>query len=131
MTLGALEVPATYVLATLRGLFEGDGHIENFVHRPTVKAYPLYAYERLRLSFNSASRAHLEWIASTVETNLLVGGCIQQLKPRPRRHPFFRLTYGKHASILLLRAMYPSPDVPKLERKWKIWNDYARRNSLS
>lgn len=32
---------------------------------------------------------------------------------------------------MLLRAIYPNPVVPKLERKWKTWNDYAGRNGLN
>lgn len=131
LTLGRLDVPAPFVLPTVRGLFEGDGHIENFVHRPTVKKYPDYVYERLRVSFNSASRAHIEWIASAVAATLHITGWISELPPRPGSHALFRLTYGKHASIALLQAIYPSPDVPMLERKWKVWNDYARRNSLT
>src|SRR2546428_11130898 len=31
LTLGALSVPDRYFFPTLRGLFEGDGHIQNFV----------------------------------------------------------------------------------------------------
>jgi hypothetical protein len=127
LVLGALDVPQEFLFPTLRGLFDGDGHIENFFHRPTTKTYPDYTYERLRTHFNSASFGHLEWIHSRVEATLGVRGLIEKLAPRPNRNDFFRLRYGKHASIVLLRAMYPDPDVPKLERKWRIWVDYERR----
>lgn len=32
--------------------------------------------------------------------------------------------------MALLLALYPEPDVPKLERKWEIWNDFATRRVL-
>src|SRR5438874_4996726 len=62
LVLGALDVPDEFLGPALRGLFEGDGHILNFIHHPTPKTYPNYLYERLWTFFNSASRPHLEWI---------------------------------------------------------------------
>ena len=38
---------------------------------------------------------------------------------------------GNRASIALLPLMYPFVDVPKLERKWAIWNDYKKRHALN
>jgi hypothetical protein len=131
LVLGGIDVPDAHLPSLLRGLFEGDGHVQNFVHRPTPSTYPDYEYERLWVFFNSASRPHLQWIKSRVETLLGLRGYIERLKTKPGRHHFFRLKYGKHGSIALLRTMYPSATVPKLERKWKIWDDYARRNLLN
>jgi hypothetical protein len=130
LVLGAIAVPDEHVFPLLRGLFEGDGHIHNFTHRPTKRTYPDYAYERLWVFFNSASRSHLEWIREQVAGQLGIRGYLEQLKPQPGRHEFFRLKFGKYASIKLLRAMYPDPSVPMLERKWKIWADYEERHGL-
>lgn len=131
LILGEIDVPDAYLPPLLRGLFEGDGHIQNFVHRPTVGNYPDYEYERLWVFFNSASRPHLEWIRTRIAALLDLRGYIEEQKAEPGAHDFYRLKYGKHASIALLRIMYPTADVPKLERKWKIWNDYVSRNGLS
>jgi hypothetical protein len=57
-------------------------------------------------------------------------GRIEQLPRKEGRHDFFRLRYGNLESPLLLRAMYPSPEVPMLERKWRIWEDYRGRHGL-
>jgi hypothetical protein len=130
LTLGALAVPDAFLFPALRGLFEGDGHIQNFVHKPTLATYPNYEYERLVVCFNSASRLHLEWIQERVRTVAQQVGAIQKFR-KPNRHDFFRLMYGKHASIALLSAMYPTDDVPKLERKWRTWEDYRQRHGLS
>ena len=131
LVLGAIDAPDDVLAPLFRGLLEGDGSILNFVHHPTVKAAPDYEHERLSVVFNSASRAHIEWIRSRAGSLFSVTGSIYQRRPVEGRHDFFRLAYGKHDSITLLSAMYPSSDVPKLERKWRIWQDYARRHGLN
>ncbi len=62
LTLGAIDAPDAYLLPLVRGLLDGDGHIADFLSRPTIATYPNYEYERLWVCFNSASRPHLEWI---------------------------------------------------------------------
>jgi hypothetical protein len=130
LILGAIDVPDAVLAPCLRGLFEGDGHISNFVHPPTLKTYPNYTYERLWTNFNSASRRHLVWIQERVLSSFGLIGRIEQLPRKEGRHDFFRLKYGNLESPSLLRAMYPSADVPKLERKWRIWEDYRVRHRL-
>lgn len=130
LILGAIDAPDAVLGPLLRGLFEGDGHIQNFAHHPTTRTYPNYTYERLGTFFNSASRAHLAWIQERVESFLGLPGRIEQLSPREGRHDFFRLKYGNRESPILLRAMYPCAEVPKLERKWRIWEDYRLRHVL-
>src|SRR6266508_1205512 len=131
LILGGIDVPDEFLCPTLRGLFEGDGHISNFTHRPTLRTYPNYEYERLWVYFNSASRRHLEWIHARVARSRGLNGYIEKCPPREGRNEFFRLKYGNHDSVVLLRAMYPNASVPKLERKWKIWNEYKRRTALN
>lgn len=130
LTIGAIDVPDEFIAPLARGLFEGDGHIANFSHAPTRSAYPNYVYERLWVYFNCASRPHLEWLRDTLERTLRISGYIEDRPPTETRKAFFRLKFGNRDSVTLLRAMYPHPDVPKLERKWKIWDDYARRKAL-
>jgi intein/homing endonuclease len=105
LTLGGLDVPDMFLAPLLRGLFEGDGTIQNFRHHPTLRAQPSYVYERLWTYFERLAR-------------------------RPDRHDFFRLKFGNRESITLLRVLYASADVPRLERKWKVWDDYATRHGL-
>src|SRR5205823_1543022 len=52
LVLGALDVPDEFFFPLARGLFDGDGCIQNFVHHPTPSTYPLYTYERLWTYFN-------------------------------------------------------------------------------
>ena len=130
LTLGAIDVPDDYLAPLMRGLFEGDGHIQNFVHRPTVKTQPTYEYERLLVAFNSASRVHLDWLRGRVGAAYGLWTPLQKFPPKEGRHDFFRLVYGKRASVELLRLMYPRSDVPMLRRKWEIWANYERRHAV-
>lgn len=130
LTIGSIDVPDELLAPLARGLFEGDGHISNFVHAPTRSAYPEYMYERLWVYFNCASRPHLEWLKAALQRTLCLSGYIEDRPPTETRKAFFRLKFGKRDSVILLRAMYPNAEVPKLERKWKVWDDYARRKGL-
>lgn len=131
LTLGALDVPDSFLAPLLRGLLEGDGTIQNFVHRPTARTQPTYIYERLWTYFSSASRAHLVWIQARVARSFGIHGRIERLMRRPGRNDFFRLKYGNRDSIVLLGLLYPHDHVPKLDRKWVVWRGYARRHGLS
>jgi hypothetical protein len=47
---------------------------------------------------------------------------------RKKRRDLFRLKYGKRESIFLLRLLYADTGAPCLERKRKIWTDYALKS---
>jgi hypothetical protein len=128
LTLGALAVPDLYIPECARGLMEGDGSILNFTHAPTKRTYPLYTYERLIVAFNSASVAHLRWLRARLEQHIGDLGWLVRRSPDETRHEFWSLRYGKAASLRLLPLMYRDDAVPRLERKWKIWQSYRARN---
>ena len=128
LTLGAIDVPDAYVIPLARGLMDGDGSILNFVHRPTVKTYPNYQYERLWLCFHSASRPHIDFLRARLRFLAGTNGYVETAK-REGRHDFFKLKYGKAASLALLTAFYADPLAPRLVRKWRIWNDYIARSN--
>ncbi|HYK98414.1 MAG TPA: hypothetical protein VEU77_08470 [Candidatus Acidoferrales bacterium] len=130
LTLGGIDAPDEFLAPLMRGLFEGDGNLQNFVHHPTPSTYPDYAYERLWLYFNSASRAHVDWLQARARTAFSVHGYVETRPADETRHAFYRLKFGKRDSITLLRAMYPDTNVPMLRRKWVVWDDYRNRNGL-
>lgn len=130
LTLGPIAVPDAQLFPTLRGLLDGDGTITNKVYRADTGRRSDYYWEYLLTRFESASRIHLEWIASRVEASTGLSGYIQEVRrkqPDPTRHPFFHLRYGKRASLVLLPRLYPS-GAPCLERKRRVWLDYATRH---
>lgn len=128
LTLGAIDVPDAFLFAVVRGLLDGDGSVVNFVHAPTKRLYPNYRYERLMAQFNSASRVHLEWLRARLEPALGTRGYLAVTPPKLPKHEFNRLRYGKYASITLFELLYPDDKVPRLLRKWKIWDDYRMRH---
>ena len=130
LRLGAIDVPDEYLLVLVRGLLDGDGSIYTLVHQPTPKTYPNYRYERLWTLFNSASRAHVEWIKGRLTRALAVDGYVETLHREDRVNPLYRLKYGNVASKTLLAALYADERAPRLERKREIWASYSRRNAL-
>lgn len=131
LTLGGLDVPNQYLIALVRGLLDGDGNIANFVHKPTARRYPHYRYERLWTFFNSASRAHLEWLRARIRARLGLRGRLETLHRNDRRNPMYRLKFGNRDSRVLLAVLYADAQAPRLERKWRIWNRYVRRHGLN
>lgn len=128
LTLGALRVPDEYVFDCARGLLDGDGSIDNFVHAPTRRTYPEYRYERLILKFHSASRAHLEWLRDTMLRVAGWPGHVTATHSRDRATPMYALRFGKYASVALLERMYADPASPRLARKFAIWRAYRSRH---
>jgi hypothetical protein len=126
LTLGPISVPDKYLLPLARGLMDGDGSILNFVHRPTVKTYPNYRYERLRVCFHSASRPHIDWLRESLRPTAGTLGYVEVAK-RDGRHDFYKLKYERAAALALLTAFYADGKAPKLVRKWKIWSAYVER----
>jgi hypothetical protein len=130
LTLGPICAPERFIIPLARGLMDGDGGIANFIGAPTVATYPDYRYERLIVSFNSASRHHLEWLRARLAVVIQEPGSLNTLR-RKNKRDMFRLQYGKYASIRLLRLFYADVGSPRLVRKWQIWNAYAERISPS
>jgi hypothetical protein len=95
-----------------------------------VATYPNYRYERLIVSFNSASRSHLEWLRARLEAHAGERGSLNALRRGDRRE-MYRLQYGKHATAQLLHLFYSDPEAPRLVRKWQIWNAYLHRIGTS
>lgn len=126
LTLGAIDVPDTFLLPLARGLLDGDGNILNEVYRADTGRRSDYYWEYLVTRFNSASYAHLEWLQARLASALGVKGRLAEVtrkEPDPSRHPFFELRYGKRASLVLLPLIYPDA-APCLERKRAIWCRY-------
>ena len=134
LTLGGIDVPDVVFVDLARGLMDGDGSIENYVHHPggNVRRYPNYRYERLNVSFHSASPKHLSWLRGQLRRLLAIDGAILKAERKDKSaNPMYELKYGKHASLSLLRRMYADPDAPRLDRKWRIWEGYLARPRIN
>jgi hypothetical protein len=88
LTLGAIDVPDSYLVPLARGLLDGDGSISVFRHRPTRLKYPNYVYERLWVFFLSASRFHIDWLRDRVKTRTGLEGYVERVVRKRRRDLF-------------------------------------------
>lgn len=132
LTLGPLSFPAEHFWHVVRGLIDGDGSVKNYVHQPLKRRYPLLTYERLEVPFHSASLAHMEWLTSELKSRGIRSALIVEDQLPPKRiseNPMYRVKLGKYAAIAVLSAIYADPDVPRLSRKWIVWNDFFVRYS--
>ena len=131
LTLGAISVPDEFLLALVRGLLDGDGSVINKTYRADTGRRDDYYWEYLITSFNSGSRAHLDWLSGRLFNLLGLKSAVSELTTtRPRRHPYFGLRFGKRASLVLLPLLY-STGAPCLERKRAVWYAYAAKHGLS
>src|SRR5713226_9603152 len=100
--MGAFNIPDEYFFDFLRGHLDGDG---------TIRVYQDPDYpnsQRLYLEFLSGSITHVHWLQHRVMELSSVDGFIS------RRTGATALVFAKRDSLLLLRLMYRSPDVPCL-----------------
>ncbi|TMF65438.1 MAG: hypothetical protein E6I20_05855 [Chloroflexi bacterium] len=116
---GAIDVPDPHLASLVRGLLDGDGTISVFTHAPTRRRYPNYLYERLGITFNSASSSHIEWLRSRLLAAYGVRGSIQMWR-KEGRHDQYKLRYAKYASIFLLNRLYHDAGAPRLESAAKV-----------
>jgi len=123
LTLGRVDVPSDLFLDLVRGLFDGDGSISHYVHRPLLRKYPRYLYRRLTVRFHSASPEHLRWLQKGLADVLSIKGAVVQ-ESKDREHNMYALQYTKYASISLLTKLYEDPASPRLLRKWLIWENF-------
>jgi hypothetical protein len=130
LVIAGIDVPDAQLLPLVRGLLDGDGTVYTLTHRPTRRRYPNYAYERLWTFFNSGSRNHVEWLSLRLGEALGIAGRVEELRRPNRKNPMYRLKYGNCASLVLLPALYADASVPRLQRKWRKWDQYQRRHLI-
>ncbi|HUP00908.1 MAG TPA: hypothetical protein VM737_05230 [Gemmatimonadota bacterium] len=127
LDLGPIDVPDHYLDPLVRGLLEGDGSLLHYWYDGTGKARGK-RYETFVTVFNSASRQHLEWVRERLARSLAIQGALCPQPPTERGTVMWRLAYAIRESCILLPRLYPSRDVPRLQRKWSVWEEYARRH---
>jgi hypothetical protein len=83
--------------------------------------------DRLWVTFNSASKTHIEWLRERLRALAKWNGYLHTAR-REGRHDHHTLRYGKACAIQLLREFYRDAGAPRLVRKWRIWDEYVTRN---
>jgi hypothetical protein len=116
LTLGPLTIPDECFVDFFRGCIDGDGSIVTYVDYYNTFKKPEYVYRRLYVSIVSASFKFVDWLRATVRRLIGLAGELT-VRKSPGRNDIWRLRYAKAESLVLLRWMYYSPDVPCLRRK--------------
>ncbi len=102
LTLGRLLFPPEYFWHVVRGLIDGDGSVNCYVHRPVKTRYPLRTYERLEVIFHTGSLAHAEWIRYELLGRGIRSALIVDDRLPPKRlseNPMYHVKLGKYAAI--------------------------------
>jgi hypothetical protein len=107
-TIKSIAIPNSYFFHFLRGCFDGDGNINEYVHSES---------QHLQLKFRicSASIPFLEWLHLKIaELAYAEGGTISSQKS------VSTLSYGKSDTILILTKIYKDAGSYYLDRKYQI-----------
>lgn len=109
-TLGKLKIPKKYFPDFLRGSFDGDGSFYSYWDKRWASSFLFY------LSFNSASLSHIKWLR---EKMAKLVGPKGHFNNRSYGSRVYQLKYAKRETRVIVKYMYHSPNLPKLERKFK------------
>ena len=107
-----LAIPKQYFADFLRGHLDGDG---------TIRAYHDSAYHnsnRLYVTLMSASKIHILWLQSQIKKIYRIMGRVRAV---PRA---WILVYAKNESKILLRKIYYKKEIPFLQRKKYLIQNY-------
>jgi hypothetical protein len=106
-TIGSLRVPTKYFWDFLRGAFDGDGSSYSYRDPRWPTSFMFY------LTFNSASKAHIEWLRKTIRSLAGAKGHVS----KAQTSSVYSLRYGKREAVLIILRMYRSGGVISLTRK--------------
>ena len=107
-TLKNLLIPERYFFDFLRGCFDGDGSFYSYWDKRWASSFLFY------LSFVSASLDFINWLREEVLNFLGIHGHLGMAYQGA-----YQLKYAKKESVILIKRMYYSPSLPRLERKFK------------
>ena len=123
-TIGALKIPNRLFFDFLRGSFDGDGSFYSYWDKRWASSFLFY------LSFISASLDHIKWLQEKIKN---LAGLHGHAGKKMYDNSAYQLKYAKTEARVLIKKMYHSTNVPKLERKYKkvyavlaMDNDHAR-----
>lgn len=105
-TLKGLKIPDKYLIDFIRGAFDGDGYTYSYWDKRWKNSFVLY------YGFVSASIDYLKWLKKKISELYHEDGNI-----RHGSRSAYLLSYGKYASLRLIKKMYYKQDLVCLKRK--------------
>ncbi|HLD82403.1 MAG TPA: LAGLIDADG family homing endonuclease [Candidatus Omnitrophota bacterium] len=107
LSLGAINAPSKFFIDFLRGVIDGDGGMQRWIHCTNGR-------EQWNLRIASGSMQFLEWLQNQIEILIRVQGRLHCEGPTR-----FRLKYGKMAAKAIVKQCYYQ-DCLGLDRKIKL-----------
>ena len=108
-TIGKLKISDKYFFDFLRGHFDGDGSCYGYWDPRWASSFMFY------LTFNSASKTHIDWLRKKIRKLGGINGHIVQDGTKSE----WQLKYAKNESKLLFPKLYYKKELPCLKRKYK------------
>lgn len=105
LTLGPLKIPPKYFVDFARGCFDGDGSIYSYMDPRWANSHMFY------ISYASASKLFVNWFRDQFSSLVGIHGHISVTRN------MFQLRFAKKESLVLIKKMYYSKQIPCLERK--------------
>jgi hypothetical protein len=110
LTLGPIDVPKQYFIDFARGCFDGDGTIYSYMDPRWANSHMFY------ISYVSASKNFTDWLQNQFKDTINIRGHIVTTKHKTK-HTIYQLRFAKKESLVLIKKMYYSKQIPCLERK--------------
>lgn len=127
LTIGKIEVPDKYFIDFLRGHLDGDGSIRTYTDRYNTAKSSKYVYERIYVTFISASKKHIVWLRENIIKHFKLKGALYESKVESNlKNPMHIIKFSKKESLSLLKSMYYSDSLLCLSRKRKKYKDFIK-----
>lgn len=132
-SLSSLKIPRKYFFDFLRGHLDGDGSIIHYIDKHNKYKGKTYVYDRLWITFRSASLEHIKWIRQSIRKRLTINGSLSGWKDKNNKTKkiLWCLKFYKNDSLLLFKYLYHKANLPCLSRKRKIAENYLKKTSKS
>lgn len=104
--IGEIKIPNQFFADFLRGHFDGDGCTYSYWDPRWKSSFMFY------LTFVSASQKHIRWLRNKIKKLYRIEGRLNH-----NQKSTYQLRYAKKNSVLLVRKMYHSKNLPCLSRK--------------
>ena len=110
LTLESVNVPGEYFGDFLRGVIDGDGSINTWIHKTNDRV-------QWCLRITSGAPVFASWIHKEIQNHYSVVGKLYSYKFKGKENPIHIIKFGKVATKIILRSIY-YPDCLSLKRKF-------------